>query len=135
MKQEFQAKDVCAGMSHEQYEKVFDMLWIAIEGKSKEHSGLFSTISKALNKIESDIVVVKEHAIRTDLNFEKLNGKVAAQEKTNYENSERIKSLDADNEKTVTKDEFWPVKTIVYGGVGVVLLAVAGALIALVVNK
>ncbi len=122
-------------MSHEQYEKVFDMLWIAIEGKSKEHSGLFSTISKALNKIESDIVVVKEHAIRTDLNFEKLNGKVAAQEKTNYENSERIKSLDADNEKTVTKDEFWPVKTIVYGGVGVVLLAVAGALIALVVNK
>ena len=35
----------------------------------------------------------------------------------------------------VTQDEFTPVKNIVYGMVGTVLLAVIGALIALVINK
>lgn len=35
----------------------------------------------------------------------------------------------------VTKDEFRPVKQLVYGFVGVVLLAVVGALVALVIIK
>jgi hypothetical protein len=35
----------------------------------------------------------------------------------------------------VTTHEFWPVKTIVYVGAGTVMLAVLGALIALVVNQ
>jgi len=35
----------------------------------------------------------------------------------------------------VTEDEFAPVKNIVYGMVGTILLAVIGALIALVINK
>jgi hypothetical protein len=35
----------------------------------------------------------------------------------------------------VTQDEFEPIKKIVYGMVGVVLLAVIGALIALVVRQ
>ncbi len=37
--------------------------------------------------------------------------------------------------KYVTVDMFWPVKTIVYSGAGIVLIAVAGAIVALVVNK
>ena len=34
----------------------------------------------------------------------------------------------------VTKSEFWPVKAIVYAGSGTVLLAVIGAIVALVVK-
>lgn len=35
----------------------------------------------------------------------------------------------------VTKQEFWPVKTIVYGGAGLILTAVFGAFIALIIKK
>ena len=35
----------------------------------------------------------------------------------------------------VTRDEFTPVKSIVYGMVGIILIAVFGALIALVVKQ
>lgn len=35
----------------------------------------------------------------------------------------------------VTKDEFWPVKTIVYGGASIILVAVVGAIVALVVKQ
>lgn len=39
---------------------------------------------------------------------------------------------DGMNTKFITTDAFWPVKTIVYTGVGLVLTAVVGALLALV---
>jgi hypothetical protein len=35
----------------------------------------------------------------------------------------------------VTKDQFWPVRTIVYGMVGVILVSVTGAILALTLNK
>lgn len=35
----------------------------------------------------------------------------------------------------VTQDQFWPVKTIVYGLVGLILVAVVGALLVLVVKS
>lgn len=38
-------------------------------------------------------------------------------------------------ESTVTKDQFWPVKTIVYGGVGLMLTAIIGALMAVVLAR
>lgn len=38
------------------------------------------------------------------------------------------------NEKFVNKNEFWPVKIIVYGLVGTILLSVIGAIVALVVT-
>lgn len=34
----------------------------------------------------------------------------------------------------VTKEEFWPVRTIVYGGAGIVLTSVVGAIVYLVVQ-
>lgn len=37
--------------------------------------------------------------------------------------------------KYVTQDQFWPVKTIVYGGAGIVLVAVVVAIVALVVKE
>ena len=42
-----------------------------------------------------------------------------------------LKSLDA---KYVKREEFWPVRSLVYGFVVVILWAVAGALVALVVQ-
>ena len=36
--------------------------------------------------------------------------------------------------KHISREEFWPVKTIVYSGVGITLTAVIGALIALVIR-
>jgi hypothetical protein len=38
-------------------------------------------------------------------------------------------------EKVVTQDQFWPVKSIVYGFTTLALTAVAGALIALVIKN
>lgn len=38
------------------------------------------------------------------------------------------------DERYVTREEFWPVKAIVYGGAGIVLVAVVGALVAYVVR-
>lgn len=35
----------------------------------------------------------------------------------------------------VTQDQFWPVKTIVYGIVALILTAVSGALLALVITR
>jgi len=34
----------------------------------------------------------------------------------------------------VTKEEFWPIRTLVYGFTGIILLAVIGALVAMVVT-
>jgi len=48
--------------------------------------------------------------------------------KENREDHQQIK------EKYVTKDRFLPVEKIVYGGVGLILLIVVGALIATVVR-
>ncbi len=42
-------------------------------------------------------------------------------------------SMDGFEKLFVTRDEFWPVRTIVYGGAGIILLGVLGALLALVV--
>lgn len=46
-----------------------------------------------------------------------------------------LKEMKEGQEKYVTKAEFWPVKTIVYGGAALVLTGVFGALIALVIKK
>ena len=48
--------------------------------------------------------------------------------KENREDHQQIK------EKYVTKDRFLPIEKIVYGGVGLILLTVVGALIATVVR-
>lgn len=50
--------------------------------------------------------------------------------KKNQENQSK-----ANEERYVTKQEFWPVKTIVYGGAGIILVSVFGGLIALVLIK
>ena len=50
-----------------------------------------------------------------------------------------VKSIDSLNNKVdhnyVTKDQFEPVKKVVYGLVALILVAVVGALMALVVSK
>ena len=45
------------------------------------------------------------------------------------------KKLDEIIANTVTKDSFWPVKTLVYGITGLLLTGVIGALMALVLMK
>lgn len=42
---------------------------------------------------------------------------------------------DSLNEKYVTKTEFWPVKTIVYSGAGLVLMSVFTALVYMVIKN
>jgi hypothetical protein len=48
---------------------------------------------------------------------------------------ERIKGVVVRIENFVTRDEFTPVKLLVYGYTGVLLLAVTVAIVSLVVNK
>lgn len=48
----------------------------------------------------------------------------------------RIDNIDATLKADyVTKDEFTPIKSVVYGLVGTILVAVFGALVALVIQK
>ena len=51
---------------------------------------------------------------------------------------ERTQRLENDiktmKENSVTKEEFWPVKSLVYGGVGVVLVAIVGAFLHLILK-
>lgn len=42
---------------------------------------------------------------------------------------------DSLEKKYVTKEEFWAVKTIVYGGASIVLVGVFGAIVTMVLNK
>lgn len=52
------------------------------------------------------------------------------------ENNKRLmEKMDKEHANLVTKDQFWPVKTLVYSGTGVILLAVLGAMVALVINN
>ena len=46
-----------------------------------------------------------------------------------------MEKMDKEHANLVTKDQFWPVKTLVYSGTGVILLAVLGAMVALVINN
>lgn len=39
------------------------------------------------------------------------------------------------NGKYVTQDQFWPIKTLVYGATGIMLVTVVGAIVALVVSR
>jgi len=39
------------------------------------------------------------------------------------------------SKKVVTQDQFWPVKTLVYGFVALILVAVVGAIITLIINS
>lgn len=59
------------------------------------------------------------------------NGKVTIRDV--YEQIENLR--EEIREQYVTKVEFWPVKSIVYGGAGIVLVSVVGALITLVLQK
>ena len=51
---------------------------------------------------------------------------------------ENIKELKADvkdmKNESVSQDQFWPVKTIVYGLVGTIMLGVLGAIITLILK-
>jgi hypothetical protein len=48
--------------------------------------------------------------------------------------SDLIVRLDKNDEDFVTRAEFWPVKTLVYGCTGLILTTVIGALIYLVIK-
>lgn len=43
--------------------------------------------------------------------------------------------LEEQKHNLVTQDQFWPVKTLVFGIVGLMLVAIVGALLALVIKK
>lgn len=43
--------------------------------------------------------------------------------------------LEKQGKSLVTQDQFWPVKTLVYGMVGIILMGVVVALMALVIKK
>lgn len=46
-----------------------------------------------------------------------------------------IKEIKATQATLVTQDQFWPVKTLVYGVVALMLTSVVGALLILVINS
>ena len=65
-----------------------------------------------------------------------LLARIDERTKSIAENLERLEKQTADQFKLyVTKTEFWPVKTIVYSAVAIILMAVLGAVVTLVVVR
>lgn len=89
-------------------------------------------IIEKLNNIQKEVsasnVKIDKLSDRVDTNF--------ASKETVMGIERRVTVLEkVADDNLVTKDQFWPVKTIVYGLVAIILIAVLGAIIALVVIK
>ena len=67
---------------------------------------------------------IRERLIRIDERTKAMNERMEL----------RNRQVDAELEQKVSKDEFSPIKSIVYGGVGVILMSVIGAILTLVIK-
>lgn len=88
-------------------------------------------MSKKTTPVNLDIIAYKidQLDIKVDDKIKGVNEKIDTV-------TNDVKKINETNEKKyVTMIEFEPIKNIVYGLVGVVLLAVAGAVIALVIKQ
>jgi len=85
--------------------------------------------------IEQELKHITEHCAETVAVFDKRTA-LMQQDIKNIINKQDdiLKKLDNFDMKFVSKTEFWPVKTIVYSLVGTILLAVVGAIVALILK-
>ena len=84
---------------------------------------------------ETEIKKLNKHCAETTAMFDKRTA-LMQQDIKNIINKQDdiLKKLDNFDMKFVSKTEFWPVKTIVYSLVGTILLAVVGAIVALILK-
>jgi hypothetical protein len=83
---------------------------------------------QTLNEVEGNLLV------RIDERTKFLVDKVQSMEKkleNHYVTQEEFKQV---KDEYVSQSDFWPVKTIAYGFVGLILIAVVGALLTLIVK-
>ena len=76
-------KNLCRDMSPDQHDKVIDMLWLAIEGKSKEHSNLFKEIKDSMAGLDKKVALLDQ--------------------KVDYVQSK----LEDDRQKSKAKESYW----------------------------
>jgi len=85
--------------------------------------------------MEKEIRTINERCATTTAKFDK---RTALMQKTikhiNEKQDEILDKLHSFDKKFVSKTEFWPVKTLVYGFVSILLLSVVGAIVALVLK-
>jgi hypothetical protein len=58
-----------------------------------------------------------------------------SEERTIGQILQKVEDLDKKLDTFVTQDQFWPVKTIVYGLVGIIMISVVGTLVYSVISK
>jgi hypothetical protein len=90
----------------------------------------------AVERIAARLEKLRDDVQEIVLTLARLREKVSAFEVlTDAKIATIAKALDSLLVKTVTLDQFWPVKTIVYGTVGAALLSVLSALLFLVLQR
>ena len=103
---------------------------------SKEAAVLAATAVTEAAKLNAAAVAESARAtdhLRLDIDYMKKDiGEIKVKLDSHYVTKEEFDTIKNNH---VTKEQFGPVKNIVYGMVGTVLLAVLGALIALVVIR
>lgn len=89
----------------------------------------------SLNQRESNLLIRIDE--RTKILVEEI-GSIKIKLENNYvtqhEHEQCVKQIQEIKETMVTQEQFYPVRTLCYGFVGIILIAVVGALIALVLK-
>lgn len=94
------------------------------ESQQSDREQLLYRIDERVSFLASDFSTFKNEIHRLVIDMEKR-----------FVSADEFKPVKNDLNRFVSKDEFEPVKLLVYGLVGLILIAVIGALLALVVSK
>lgn len=84
-----------------------------------------NSAQQLIHEIEKEIQIVKDNVLSLNYEIDALKVKAKDLEKV----------LDAVGEKKLDKIEFTPVRSLVYGAVGLMLTLLLGAIVALVLTK
>ena len=109
--------------------------WTA--GVGPPHSGKRTPKQKCEHKM-TGLSIGNRWTPATDFKLTSLLGECGVTEperltETIYRIDERTRHIETSMKKMVTQDEFLPVKMIVYGMVGFILLAILGAIVSFVI--
>lgn len=112
--------------------KIESKLFESHSSLAKSISGFGADLKKGLDEINNHTNKLEVMQYKIDSNNE--ISKTGLND-INKKIEDGFKDVNGKLENFVTKDQFWPVKTIVYGCLGIILTAVVLAGLALVINK
>lgn len=117
---------------NEIYKKIDSRIYESHSGLAKSISGFGADLKKGLSEINNHTNKLEVMQYKIDSNNE--ISKVGLND-INKKIDIGFKDVNEKLENFVTKDQFWPVKTIVYGCLGIILTSVVIAGVTLIINS